>query len=261
MTSSTGPLAGAHALVTGGGTGIGAAVAKALAHAGAAVTVAGRRREPLEAVAAMLPRATVCTADVTNAQSCADLVAHAHATFGAIDIVVANAGGAMSAPFAKTDLATWQSIIDANLTGAFLTVKSALPDLLRKDATTSPRRVIFIASTAGLKGYPYVVPYVAAKHGVVGLARALALELAKSPVTVNAVCPGYVETPLFDATLANIMKTTGRTAEQAKADLLKSNPQGRAIKPDEVAETVLWLCSPAAQSVTGQAVAMSGGEI
>jgi NAD(P)-dependent dehydrogenase (short-subunit alcohol dehydrogenase family) len=139
-------------------------------------------------------------------------------------------------------------------------VRAALGDLLRKDKAGGPRRVIFIASTAGLKGYPYVVPYVAAKHGVVGLARGLAVELAKTPVTVNAVCPGYVETPLFDATIANIMKTTGRTAEQSKADLLKSNPQGRAITPGEVAATVLWLCSAAAQSVTGQAVAMSGGE-
>jgi NAD(P)-dependent dehydrogenase (short-subunit alcohol dehydrogenase family) len=254
-------LTGAHALVTGGGTGIGAAVATALSKAGASVTIAGRRREPLDAVAAQMTRATVCTADVTDAASCAALVAHARATFGPIDIVIANAGGAMSAPFAKTDLATWQSIIDVNLTGAYLTVKSALVDLLRMDAAMHPRRVVFIASTAGLKGYPYVVPYVAAKHGVVGLTRGLALELAKSPVTVNAVCPGYVETPLFDATIANIMRMTGRTAEQSKSDLLKSNPQGRAITPDEVAETVLWLCSPAAQSVTGQAVAMSGGEV
>jgi NAD(P)-dependent dehydrogenase (short-subunit alcohol dehydrogenase family) len=261
MADLTGPFTGAHALVTGGGTGIGAAVAQALSKAGASVTLAGRRREPLDEVAATLPRATVCTADVTDEASLAALVVHAQKTFGAIDIVVANAGGAMSAPFTKTDLAKWQSIVDVNLTGAFLTVKSVLGDLLRKDATKSPRRVIFIASTAGLKGYPYVVPYVAAKHGVIGLARGLALELAKTPVTVNAVCPGYVETPLFDATIANIMKTTGRSAEQSKSDLLKSNPQGRAIRPEEVAETVLWLCSPAAQSVTGQAVAMSGGEI
>lgn len=253
-------LAGAHALITGGGTGIGAAVARILSAAGASVTLAGRRREPLEAVAAKLPRATICPTDVTDETSCAALVEHARKAFGAIDIVVANAGGAMSAPFAKTDLAKWQDTINVNLTGSFLTVKAALADLLRKEPSTGPRRVVFIASTAGLKGYPYVVPYVAAKHGVVGLARGLALEYARTPLTVNAVCPGYVETPLFDATIANIMKTTGRTAEQAKSDLLKSNPQGRAITPEEVAKTVLWLCDPAAQSVTGQAIAMSGGE-
>ena len=168
-------LAGAHALITGGGTGIGAAVAVALSEAGASVTLAGRRREPLVDVAAKLKRASVCTADVTDEVSCAALVAHARRENGPIDIVVANAGGAMSAPFAKTDLSAWQDIINVNLTGSFLTVKAALGDLLRKDKTAVPRRVIFIASTAGLKGYPYVVPYVAAKHGVVGLARGLAV--------------------------------------------------------------------------------------
>jgi NAD(P)-dependent dehydrogenase (short-subunit alcohol dehydrogenase family) len=255
-----GELAGHHALITGGGTGIGAATARLLSQAGAAVTLAGRRKEPLEAVAAGLRRATIVTTDVTDAAACARMVAAAHAAHGPIDIVVSNAGGAMSKPFARTDRAHWQEIIDVNLTGAFQTVSAALPDLLR-DGSGTRRRIVFIASTAGLKGYPYVVPYVAAKHGVVGMTKALALEVAKTPLTVNAVCPGYVETPLFEATLDNIMAKTGRTREQAKADLLRSNPQGRVVQPEEVAESVRWLCSAAACSVTGQAIALSGGEI
>jgi NAD(P)-dependent dehydrogenase (short-subunit alcohol dehydrogenase family) len=254
-------LSSAHVLVTGGGTGIGAAVAESLSAAGAAVTLAGRRREPLEAVAARLPRAQVVPTDVTDEAACQRMVAAARETFGPIDIVVSNAGGALSRPFAKADRAYWQDIIDVNLTGAFQTVHAALDDLLRPQRGTGDvRRIVFIASTAGLKGYPYVVPYVAAKHGVVGMTKALALELAKTAVTVNAVCPGYVETPLFEATLANIMAKTGRTREQAKSDLLRTNPQSRVIQPSEVAETVRWLCSSAACSVTGQAIALSGGE-
>lgn len=248
-----------HVLVTGGGTGIGAAVARELAKGGAKITLAGRRQAPLDTVAASIAGAAVVATDVTDEGRVTDMMATARAAHGPIDVVVANAGGAESLPFAKTDLAHWQQIIDVNLTGAFLTAKAALSDLLRKDSS-GVRRLIFIASTAGLKGYPYVSPYCAAKHGVIGLTRALALEYAKTPLTVNAICPGYVDTPLFESTLANIMAKTGRTIEQAKADLLKSNPQGRLIAPDEVAATVAWLCTSAAQSVTGQAIAMSGGE-
>jgi NAD(P)-dependent dehydrogenase (short-subunit alcohol dehydrogenase family) len=247
-----------HALITGGGTGIGAATARALAAAGYAVTLAGRRRAPLEATAATIPGALVVTADVTNPQACAAMAEAARATHGPLDVVVANAGGAESRPFAKTTLEQWQQIIDVNLTGAFLTAKAAMPDLLRPG--DGIRRLVFVASTAGLKGYPYVSPYCAAKHGVIGFARALALEHAKTPLTVNAVCPGYVDTPLFETTIANIVAKTGRTPAQAKADLLKSNPQGLVIAPHDVASTIAWLCSAAAQTVTGQAIAMSGGE-
>jgi NAD(P)-dependent dehydrogenase (short-subunit alcohol dehydrogenase family) len=149
-------------------------------------------------------------------------------------------------------------MLDVNLTGAFLSARAALPDLARPDARAP--RIVFVASTAGLKGYPYVAAYCAAKHGVVGLARALAVELAPRGITVNAVCPGFTETPMLEASLANIATKTGRSKAEAEAELTRLNPQGRFIKPEEVAATVLWLCTPAAQAITGQAISVSGGE-
>jgi NAD(P)-dependent dehydrogenase (short-subunit alcohol dehydrogenase family) len=254
-----GALDGKHALITGGGSGIGAAIARTLAHAGAAVSMAGRRAGPLEEVAAQLPRAKAIVADVTSEADCSAMVAAARAAHGPIDILIANAGVAASAPAAKIDLAHWQRMIDVNLTGAFLSVKAALPDITRGGAQAS--RIVFIASTAGLKGYAYVAAYCAAKHGLVGLARALAVELAPRGVTVNAVCPGFTQTPLLEASLANIAAKTGRSRAEAEVDLKRLNPQGRFILPQEVADTVLWLCTPAAQSITGQAISVSGGEV
>ena len=251
-------LAGKHALVTGGGTGIGAAIARALGDAGAAVSLAGRRSAPLQEVAARLPKATAIVADVTREADTLAMADAARAANGPIDILIANAGAAESAPFAATDLPRWQRMLDVNLTGAFLSAKAALPDLVRQG--TGYGRIVFIASTAGLKGYPYVAAYCAAKHGLVGLARALAAELATGGVTVNAVCPGFTETPLLEASLAGIAAKTGRTRHDAAAELRRFNPQGRFIAPEEVAQTVLWLCTPAACGITGQAISVSGGE-
>jgi NAD(P)-dependent dehydrogenase (short-subunit alcohol dehydrogenase family) len=252
-------LEGKHALITGGGTGIGAAIAHALANAGAAVSLSGRRAAPLQEVAARLPKATAIVADVTREADTIAMVKAARAAYGAIDILIANAGAADSAPVAKVDLTHWQRMLDVNLTGAFLSAKAALPDVARDGA--SHGRIVFIASTAGLKGYAYVAPYCAAKHGVVGLARALAAELALRGVAVNAVCPGFTDTPLLEASLAGIARKTGRTREEAAAELQRFNPQQRFVRPDEVAQTVLWLCTPAAQSITGQAISVSGGEV
>jgi NAD(P)-dependent dehydrogenase (short-subunit alcohol dehydrogenase family) len=254
-----GLLEGRHALITGGGTGIGSATAGTLAAAGAAVSLVGRRPGPLEQVAARLARATAIVADVTSEADTTAMVERARAAHGPIDILIANAGAAESAHLVSVDLAHWRRMLDVNLTGAFLSARAALPDIARQGAGHG--RVVFIASTAGLKGYAYVAPYCAAKHGVIGLARALAAEYRRSQVTINAVCPGFTLTPLLDAAIANISDKTGQSRDEARAGLARFNPQGRLVQPDEVAQTVLWLCTPAAQSITGQAISVSGGEI
>jgi NAD(P)-dependent dehydrogenase (short-subunit alcohol dehydrogenase family) len=251
-------LDGKHALITGGGTGIGAAIARALAGAGAAVSLTGRRLEPLQELARRLPKATGIVADVTRETDTEAMMKLAREAHGPIDILIANAGAAESAPFGRIDLAHWQRMLDVNLTGSFLTARAALPDVARKGGKG---RIVFVASTAGLKGYGYIAAYSASKHGVIGLMRTLATELAPTGTTVNAVCPGYVETPLLEASLANITAKTGRGRDQAAATLQKNNPQGRFVTPEEVAETVLWLCSPGAQSINGQAISISGGEV
>ncbi|AID34242.1 NAD(P)-dependent dehydrogenase (short-subunit alcohol dehydrogenase family) [Mesorhizobium sp. USDA 4775] len=245
-----------HALVTGGGSGVGRAIALALAEAGINVTICGRREAELAKAAGESGRIFGIAADVTNEASMASLYHAAEAARGPFDIVIANAGMAGSTPANKTTLADWQKTLDVNLTGAFLTVKPALAGM----AARKTGRIIFIASTAGLKGYAYVAPYVAAKHGVVGLMRALAAETAKSGVTVNAVCPGFVETAMLEESIQRIIEKTGRSAGEARASLVSTNPQGRFIQPQEVAAAVLWLCGDAASSITGQAISISGGE-
>jgi len=252
-----GLLDGRHVLITGGGTGIGAAIARALSKEGAKLSLAGRRQSPLEAMASELPKTVAIVADITKDTECTAMVAAANAAHGPIDIVIANAGAASSAPVGQIDLKHWQAAIDVNLTGAFLTVGAALPDVTRAPGG----RIVFIASTAGLKGYPYVAAYVAAKHGVIGLMKAMSLELASKGITVNAVCPGYTDTPLVDAAAAKISAKTGRSADDSRAALAKDNVHGRLVAPEEVASSVLWLCSPGAASINGQAVAVTGGPL
>jgi NAD(P)-dependent dehydrogenase (short-subunit alcohol dehydrogenase family) len=249
-------ITGKHALVTGGGTGVGRAIALALAETGVAVTICGRRKEQLAAVADANRRISAIAADVTDEAAMTALYAEAEKARGPVDIVVANAGMSGSSPAQRTSLGDWQRTLDVNLTGSFLTVKPALAGM----TSAKSGRVVFVASTAGLKGYAYVAPYVAAKHGVVGLMRALATELARTGVTVNAVCPGFVETDMLGESVQRIVDKTGRTVEQARASLAATNPQGRFIQPQEVAAAVLWLCSEAAGSITGQAISLSGGE-
>jgi NAD(P)-dependent dehydrogenase (short-subunit alcohol dehydrogenase family) len=255
-SAATYDLAGKHALVTGGGTGIGAAIALALARAGAQVTICGRRQAELDASAARHGNIRAHPADVTDQASLQRLYSHAQAERGAFGIVVANAGVAGSVPAEKISRALWDEIVGINLTGAFLSVQPALAAMREQGWG----RIVFIASTAGLKGYAYVAPYVAAKHGVVGLARALALETARTGITVNAVCPGFAETPMLERAVDRIVAATKRTGEETRTTLEANNPQARFIKPEEVADAVMWLCAGDSGAITGQAISLSGGE-
>ena len=247
-----------HALVTGAGQGIGEAIARQLLARGARVTVLGRRADPLRKLVDEFPeQCRMELADVAQELEVKTAFAQAVSAQGAINILVNNAGQAQSAPFMKMDAALWQCMLAVNLTGTMLCMQQVLPAM----AAAGYGRIVNVASTAGLAGYAYVAAYCAAKHGVVGLTRSLALEFATKGVTVNAVCPGYTETEIVRDGSARGVEKTGRTPEQAMAEFVKGNPQGRLVQPQEVADAVLWLCGPGAGAVTGQAIAVAGGEV
>jgi 3-hydroxybutyrate dehydrogenase len=245
-----------HALVTGGGQGIGRAIASALVQAGATVTVIGRNRKTLDEAVAAGAAHFAAVADVANQAAVSTTIMEA-ARRQPIDILVANAGIAESAPFGKSDAALFRRMMDVNFMGVVHAAQAVLPSM--KDRPYG--RIVAVASTAGLKGYAYVSAYSAAKHAVVGLVRSLALELANTRVTVNAVCPGFTDTDLVAGSIDNIMKKTGRSHAEAVTELASHNPQGRLVTPAEVADTVLWLCGEGAGAITGQAIAVAGGEV
>ena len=244
-------IAGRRVLVTGGGSGAGADLALGFARAGAAeVVICGRRVAALEATAAQHPTIRALPCDVSDEASVQALFVQA----GRVDIVIANAGQAGSAPFARTTLDQWNAMMAVNLTGAFLTFREGLRQF------DGWGRLVAVASTAGLKGYAKVAPYAAAKHGVVGMVRSLALEVARGPVTVNAICPGFLDTPMTDHSIQVVAEKTGRTLAEARAALEAMSPQNRLYRPDEVTAAALWVCGPGTDGVNGQAISISGGE-
>jgi NAD(P)-dependent dehydrogenase (short-subunit alcohol dehydrogenase family) len=256
-TTERSPVAKArHAVVTGGGSGIGAAIARELATEGHRVSLIGRRPEPIAKVARAIGGFAV-VGDVTERQAVEAAFDAARAAHGPIEILLNCAGDAPSAKFASVTIEQWRATLAVNLDALFHCIQAALPDLLA--ATCG--RIVTIASTAGLKGYGYVAPYVAAKHGAIGLTRALAAEYARTSLTINAVCPGFTDTDLVTRAVANIRSATGRDEQAARAELAGHNPQRRLIAPEEVAAAVIWLCRPDSQSITGQAIAVAGGEV
>jgi len=247
-------LKGLHAVVTGGGSGIGAAIAMALAAEGVTITLIGRSMRRLKAM--LLPASNCIVADVSDRDS-VKRAFDAAADSGPVDILVNNAGQVESQPFMRTTMDQWQRMLDVNLSGTFICTQQVLPSMVERRFG----RIVNVASTAALKGYPYVAAYCAAKHGVLGLTRALALEVAKKGVTVNAVCPGYTETQIVERAVQEIAAKTDLSCQEAREQLVAANPQGRLIQPDEVARAVLWLCSRKSGSITGQAIAVAGGEV
>jgi 3-hydroxybutyrate dehydrogenase len=249
-------FAGLNAVVTGGGRGIGAAIAAALTRKGADVTILGRDAATLAARVQAAEAAAYIRADVTDAPGFEAIMAKLAAD-GAIDILVNNAGAAISAPFLKTNNADFQRMLDVNLMGPVIATRAVLPGMIARKFG----RIVNIASTAALKGYPYVGAYVAAKHALLGLTRTLAFELARTGVTANAVCPGFTDTDMVSASVNTIVAKTGRTLEAARAELTRTNPMGRLIAPEEVADAVCFLARRESGSITGSAIAVAGGEV
>ncbi|CAM5458161.1 SDR family NAD(P)-dependent oxidoreductase [Eoetvoesiella caeni] len=258
--SAAGTQVQRHALVTGASRGIGYVIAQRLLEQGVRVTILGRDTQSLQQAVEKLAQfgeVGFVSANITEQADVRKAFALAVERFGVIDILVNNAGQAVSERFDRLDEAAWNKMIAVNLTGTFHCIQAALPGMLAQKWG----RIVNVASTAGLVGYAYVSAYCAAKHGVIGLTRSLALETAKKGVTVNAVCPGYTETDLVQEALDNIMKKTGMTNDQAKSKLAEGNPQGRLVQPAEVADAVVWLCQPGASAVNGQSIPVDGGEV
>ncbi|QIL02602.1 SDR family oxidoreductase [Sphingomonas sinipercae] len=247
-------LEGRHALITGGGTGIGAAAARRLAAAGAKVTLTGRRMEPLQATAQPLG-GTALQCDVSDRDQIDRAFAEARETNGPIDMLVVNAGIADSAPFHKMTRESWDRIIAVNLTAAFDCAQAALPDLM----VSANGRLVFVASVASLRGVPYAAHYAASKHGLLGLMRSLAVEYAKTNLTVNAVCPGYVDTPMTDQSIVRVSKLTGRSEDQSRGAISDMNASGRLVDPEAIANVIAMLCLPLSRDITGSAVTIDGG--
>jgi 3-hydroxybutyrate dehydrogenase len=243
-----------HALITGGGTGIGAAAAEQLASTGARVTLVGRRLEPLQAIAERISgTATQC--DVTDPTQLGRAFDNARAAYGPIDLLVVNAGIAESAPFHKMTRESWDRIIATNLTAAFDCAHAAIGDLLK----SVNGRLVFVASVASLRGVPYAAHYAASKHGLLGLMRSLAAEYAKTNLTVNAVCPGYVDTPMTDQSVARVSEITGRSEGDARSAITNMNASGRLVDPQAVANIIAMLCDPLSRDINGAAITIDGG--
>ncbi len=249
-------LSGKHAFITGGGTGIGLAAARVLAEQGVRLTLAARNFERVEEAASTLD-ANAVSVDVSNETSVEAAIDAARSRFGGIDILINNAGITPSAPLHKTSLAMWNEVLAINLTGAFLCTRAALPDMIERKWG----RVVNVASIAGLMGDMYISAYCASKHGMIGMTRALAKEVARHGITANAICPGYVETDIVTRAAENIASKTKLNEEEARASLYAGNPQGRLIQPEEVASMIGWLCSDGAAATNGAALPISGGQI
>jgi len=261
-TNASVPFARHHAVITGGGKGIGAAIAEALAQRGASVSLIGRNMEVLQSTANRIShdhgaKVATASADVADEVAVQKAIAAVRNTLGPPTILVNNAGVAVSAPFLKSDSSFWRKVFDIDLMGAVYCTQAVLPAMLE----SKWGRIVNIASTAGVTGLAYVTTYCAAKHAMIGLTRSLAIETARTGVTVNAVCPGYTDTDMTAQSISNIVQKTGRSREEAMASLVSRNPQGKLIRPVEIADTVVWLCGESASSVTGQSIVVAGGEL